>query len=232
MGALLGSSQRGRDHFASRRHHRTSDGEEGFTLIELLIVLVILPLVVGAIAMVLITTLKNHQAIQGNVTDSSAATLSSSYYVRDIESASSVTTNPSAASPAPCSAGSLSGASLLLGLQLEGTQPTEVSYYSWTPPSGGPPQLVREFLPERVIDPAERRDPFRQHQFHQPFDTGRRQLHYTDTPEHPDRSDMSGHQLDTHVPGIERHAQRHPQCRSGMLGCWRGLRPEPVHAYR
>ena len=65
-------------------------GRTGFTLIELLIVLVILPLVIGAIAMVLITTLKNHQGIEGKVADSSAATLSSAYYVRDIESASYV----------------------------------------------------------------------------------------------------------------------------------------------
>ena len=48
---------------------------------------VIMPLVVGAIAMVIITSLEDDQSVQGTVTDSSAATLASSYYVRDIESA-------------------------------------------------------------------------------------------------------------------------------------------------
>jgi len=124
----------------------TRQNEAGFTLIELLIVLVILPLVVGAIAMVIITSLENYQSIQGTVADSSAATLASSYYVRDIESAGSVTTNDSA-SPAPCSAGGLTGSpTFLLGIQLQGTTPAAtVSYYTWTPASGATPELVREF---------------------------------------------------------------------------------------
>ncbi len=108
--------------------------------------LVILPLVVGAIAMVLITTLKNQQGIQGKVTDSSAATTASAYYVRDIESAASLTTAASpASSPPQCSAVSLSGTpKFLLGLQLQGTQPVAVvSYYTVTPSSGGAPELVR-----------------------------------------------------------------------------------------
>ncbi len=122
-------------------------GEEGFTLIELLIVLVIMPLVVGAIAMVIITSLEDDQSVQGTVTDSSAATLASSYYVRDIESAGSVTTDASATSPAPCSAAGLSGStSFLLGIQLQGTTPTAtVSYYTWNPAPGAAPELVREF---------------------------------------------------------------------------------------
>ena len=97
--------------------------------------------------MVLITTLKNDQDIQRTVTDSSAATLASSYYVRDIESAGSVTTDASAASPAPCSATGLSGStSFLLGIQLQGTTPTAtVSYYTWTPAAGAAAELVREF---------------------------------------------------------------------------------------
>ena len=122
---------------------RQRQGDEGFTLIELLIVLVILPLVTAAIAMVLITTLKNQQGVQGKITDATAASTASAYYVRDLESAGSVTTAQSpAGSPAQCHASSLSGTiSYLLGLQLQGTT-TVVSYYELTPAQGAP-ELVR-----------------------------------------------------------------------------------------
>ena len=89
---------------------------KGFTLIELLIVLVILPLVTGAIAMVLITTLKSQQGIQGKITDASAATTASAYYVRDVESAALVTTAASPASaPQQCSATGVSGTNVREG---------------------------------------------------------------------------------------------------------------------
>ena len=129
---------------------RVSEGEAGFTLIELLIVLVILPLVMGAIVMVLITTLKNDQSVSGTVADSSAASLSSSFYTRDIESAGAVfaplPNTPVSVTPAPCSAAGLSGSpTLVLALQLQGTSPpSEVSYYTWAPGVGAS-ELVREF---------------------------------------------------------------------------------------
>jgi hypothetical protein len=120
-------------------------------------VLVILPLITGAIAMVLITTLKNQQGIQGKVTDSSAATTASAYYVRDIESAASVTTAASpASSPSQCSASGLSGTTkLLLGVQLQGVS-TVVSYYTWTPSPGAPTQLVRLYCPSGSSTPQSR----------------------------------------------------------------------------
>ncbi len=143
-------------HAQRRRHgaHRPRpEGEEGFTLIELLIVLVILPLITGAIAMVLVTTLKNQQGIQGKVTDASAATTASAYYVRDIESAGSVTTSASpASSPPQCSAVGLPGTpKLLLGLQLQGVS-TVVSYYTLTP-APGPTELVRFYCPNGSSTP-------------------------------------------------------------------------------
>jgi prepilin-type N-terminal cleavage/methylation domain-containing protein len=132
---------------ASGRRHRPNrpprSGEEGFTLIELLVVLVILPLITGAIAMVLITTLKNQQGIQGKVTDASAATTASAYYVRDIESAASVTTTGTpASSPQQCSASGLIGSKFILGLQLQGVGAV-VSYYTVTPATGAPTELLR-----------------------------------------------------------------------------------------
>jgi hypothetical protein len=94
--------------------------------------------------MVLITTLQDDQSVQSTVSDSSAATLASSYYVRDIESAGSVTTDSGATPPPTCTAAGLTGSTtFLLGLQLQGTSAT-VSYYTWTP-SGAAPRLVREF---------------------------------------------------------------------------------------
>jgi len=142
-----GRSWRGDHHPARPRPRPSRKGDDGFTLIELLIVLVIMPLVVGAIAMVIITSLEDDQGVQGVVADSSAATLASSYYVRDIESAGAVTTNATSASPAPCSAAGLSGSTtFLLGIQLQGTTPTAtVSYYTWTPAQGAAPELVREY---------------------------------------------------------------------------------------
>ncbi|HTT87068.1 MAG TPA: prepilin-type N-terminal cleavage/methylation domain-containing protein, partial [Acidimicrobiales bacterium] len=141
----------------ARSPRRLSEkSDEGFTLIELLIVLVILPLVVGAITMVLITTLKNDQSVQGTVADSNAATDSSAFYVRDIQSAAAVTTTASPSAPAPCGAG---GAGFLLGLQLQGTvapaAPSEVSYYESTP-GGGPPELVREYCTNGSSTPQSR----------------------------------------------------------------------------
>jgi hypothetical protein len=107
-------------------------------------VLVILPLVTGAIALVLVTTLQNQQGIQGKVTDSSAATTASTYFVRDIESAASVTTTASPATgPPQCSPSGLAGTpKFLLGVQLQGSAAV-VSYYTVTPTTGAPSQLVR-----------------------------------------------------------------------------------------
>jgi len=153
--AGLGLLQRG------RFHQRNPKAEDGFTLIELLVVLVILPLVAGAIAMVLITTLKNDQGIQGKVADASAATTASAYYVRDIESAAEVTTAASPAStPQQCSPAGLSGTTnLILGLQL-GSQPpataTVVSYYTVTPSAGAPMELVRLYCPNGSSTPQSR----------------------------------------------------------------------------
>ncbi len=100
--------------------------------------------------MVLITTLKSQQGIQGKVTDSSAATTASAYFVRDIESAASVTTAAvPATSPQQCSPAGLPGTpTLVLGLQLQGTQPAAVvSYYTTTPSAGGPAELARLYCP-------------------------------------------------------------------------------------
>jgi prepilin-type N-terminal cleavage/methylation domain-containing protein len=137
------------------RHFRRPPrkGEDGFTLIELLIVLVIIPIVFGAVAMVLLTSLQNQQGIQNKLSDSSDATVSSAYYVRDVESATGVTTTSTPANGSfvcgPGGTGLTGNSSFLLGLQLAGG--STVSYYTWTPQAGVPTQLVRLFCANNAV---------------------------------------------------------------------------------
>ena len=73
-------------------------GEEGFTLIELVIALVILPLIMGAIAVALLVTLQDQVGVSTRISTSADAQVTSAYFVRDVESAMYVTT---AVKPAP-----------------------------------------------------------------------------------------------------------------------------------
>ncbi|HUA94957.1 MAG TPA: prepilin-type N-terminal cleavage/methylation domain-containing protein [Acidimicrobiales bacterium] len=111
-------------------------GEEGFTLIELLIVLVIIPLVMGAVATVLITSFENQQGLQTKLSDSSDATVTTEFYVRDVESATAVTTTSAPQSRAFVCGQNGTGlepgsTNFLLGLELDGG--ATVSYYEWSP---------------------------------------------------------------------------------------------------
>ena len=72
-------------------------GEEGFTLIELVIALVILPLIMGAIAVALLVTLQDQVGVSTRVSTSADAQVTSAYFVRDVESAMYVTTTPTPA---------------------------------------------------------------------------------------------------------------------------------------
>lgn len=69
--------------------------DEGFTLVELLVVVAILPLIAGAIAAGFITTLMNKNDTQSRISDSHDAQLTSDYFVRDVQSADSVSTSGS-----------------------------------------------------------------------------------------------------------------------------------------
>lgn len=66
--------------------------ETGFTLVELLIVLLILPIVVGAAAISVITVLQDQVGVSQSYGDSSNAVITSANFVRDVESAASVST--------------------------------------------------------------------------------------------------------------------------------------------
>lgn len=117
--------------------------DEGFTLIELLIVVVILPLLLAGLAEVIITVLDNTSQSDPKGTavrlaDSHDSQITSAYFVRDVQSASSVS---AASTPlcAPVGAGHYQ----LLGLEwTTGTSTTvDVSYFV----QQSPLQLVRYF---------------------------------------------------------------------------------------
>jgi|GEM_PF-4336002 len=76
-------------------------GDDGFTLIELAIVIVILPLVIGGIAVALIVTLQDQTGISTRVSDSVDSQVTSTFFVRDVESAQYVTTKTPAPTTAP-----------------------------------------------------------------------------------------------------------------------------------
>jgi Tfp pilus assembly protein PilE len=121
---------------AVQHARRRLSGDGGFTLIELLLVIVIVPVVIGSIALAIITSLQQQSSISNRLTDSSASQLTSETYVRDIQSAALVTTSGSVSG-----CGSVAGASFLVGLSVPtGTGQTLVSYVT----VGSPPtELVR-----------------------------------------------------------------------------------------
>ena len=98
--------------------------EEGFTLIELLIVIAILPLIVGAISVALLTSINQQTTIAAKTSDTGDATLVSANFIKDVQSATSITTaNPAPTNPYPCGTHTPPILSLYWG-----TAPTEVSY--------------------------------------------------------------------------------------------------------
>ena len=140
-----------------RRDERrqAGDSEAGYTLIELLIVIVILPLILGAVAAAIITAYQNSGATTNRLNGSVNAQLSSAYFVRDTQGATLITTDGAAGAPgfnAPFSStnpqicgssgGSLPGATLLLGIYRGGTNPTSVTYSVTTT---GTRQVVRQY---------------------------------------------------------------------------------------
>ncbi|MGB8179313.1 MAG: type II secretion system protein [Acidimicrobiales bacterium] len=108
----------GKAHGPSRRT-RPRDGG-GFTLIELLIVVTIIPLIVGALAAGLISVFSLQSGVSNRLGDSADAQVVAASFTKDVQSASSITTDPtlmSPSSPLPfCGSGSL-----LLGLQWGGS---------------------------------------------------------------------------------------------------------------
>jgi prepilin-type N-terminal cleavage/methylation domain-containing protein len=78
----------------ARRTSSRSNREGGFTLIELLVVVAILPLVVGAISVALISVVKNEQPVSNRLTSSGDEQVASATFVQDVQGANWITNNP------------------------------------------------------------------------------------------------------------------------------------------
>jgi prepilin-type N-terminal cleavage/methylation domain-containing protein len=92
------------------RAKRSVDREGGFTLIELLIVVAVTPLIVGALGIGLVTMFSLQNGTTGRLQDSSDAQVVTSTFIKDVQSATLITTS-STATP-QCGSGTQ-----LLGLQ-------------------------------------------------------------------------------------------------------------------
>lgn len=80
----------GRD---ARRFGPREQSDEGFTLIELIIVVLILPLVVGAISIALLSVFSLQTGVSSRLAASGDAQVVSAYFAKDIQSASLITLN-------------------------------------------------------------------------------------------------------------------------------------------
>jgi prepilin-type N-terminal cleavage/methylation domain-containing protein len=104
--------------------------ENGFSLIELLIVITILPLIVGALALGLVSVLSLQSGIANRLSDTGDAQVISANYEKDIQGAQYLTTDSS--STPQCGSGT---GTQLLGLesdlnQTTGVFQTDISYVS------------------------------------------------------------------------------------------------------
>lgn len=124
-----------------RRDHGSRD--DGFTLIELLIVIVILPLVVGAIAVSLLAIFKNQSTISNRLTSSGDAQVMSSSYFPDLQSSTQFTTQ-STSSP-QCGSGSQ-----VIGVEWQGTANT-LNLVSYTVAGEGNVNGVTSYGIQRVL---------------------------------------------------------------------------------
>jgi prepilin-type N-terminal cleavage/methylation domain-containing protein len=111
-------------------------GEDGFTLIELLIVMIILPIVIGGVTVAIITSLQDQQGLSGQLENSSGAQGASAFFVRDVQSATTITV------PSVPGCGSSLGTQVLVLQWTAGGSAITVSY-EYT--SGAQPSLVRSF---------------------------------------------------------------------------------------
>jgi prepilin-type N-terminal cleavage/methylation domain-containing protein len=132
---------------AASCHAKKSFGhaEGGFTLVELLVVSTILPLIVGAIAVALISVLSLQGGVSSRISDSTDAQIVSAHLDQDVQSAAKLTTSATATQCGP--------EKQLLGLEWtyiaqSGSYQTVVSYVSVpqaTTPQGTTYSLVRQY---------------------------------------------------------------------------------------
>jgi type II secretory pathway pseudopilin PulG len=110
------------------RRHRGS--EEGFTLVELLIVTVVSPLIVGALAIGLVSILSLQTSTAARLSDTGDSQILEASFQPDVQSALAVTTENTTAYPGTVQCGS--------GFQILGLE--------WTPTSSGGYQTVVSYV--------------------------------------------------------------------------------------
>ncbi len=107
---------------------RAERGDKGFTLIELIIVVSVMPIIVGAISAGLIAVISLQNTVSSRLADTSDAQVVSSTFIKDVQSATFITT--SATSSPQCG----STGTQLLGLQW-GNTPQDIASGSPANPS-------------------------------------------------------------------------------------------------
>lgn len=121
---------------------RTSNltrNEGGFTLVELLIVTIVLPIILGAIALALVSTFSLQSGVSNRISGSADAQVVSAAFVNDVQNASFLTTE-STSSPQCAPASQVANSAQVFGVQSSDGQ-TVISYEEV--PSGSIYRLVR-----------------------------------------------------------------------------------------
>lgn len=132
-------------------NHRRRGYEDGFTLIELLIVVVILPLVIGAVAIAMITALEatdaGPESTAQRLAETHDAQITSAYFVRDVQGAQLLTTASAVASEV-CAQSGQSVTQQLLGLEWD-SGGVKVSYVEAT--VGTASEILRNFCANGTV---------------------------------------------------------------------------------
>ena len=126
---LISPATAARGRFISDRPFATATDQDqaGFTLIELLVVLVILPLVMGAVAIVVMTSYQTETGVGARVSHSLDSQITAAFFVRDVESADGLTTDPSIIASPTCQIQPPANSTLLLGLFWRNSPSTDSS---------------------------------------------------------------------------------------------------------
>jgi prepilin-type N-terminal cleavage/methylation domain-containing protein len=99
----------------SANHRQRTEG--GFTLIELIIVSLVIPIIIGAITLALISIFSLQGGVSGRLSGSGDAQIVSTNFETDVQNGSEITTDPSGLSPQCAPASQVSGSTQVLGVQ-------------------------------------------------------------------------------------------------------------------